>query len=178
MSSIKTNEIVVYTLSLLRIGLGYIFLSSFLDKLFGLGFTTCKNAVSGAVDVGCNQAWLHGGSPTEGFLGQAATGPMAGFYHNLAGQAWVDWLFMIGLAFVGIGLLFGTWVRAAASAGIIMMLLIFSAVLWPEHSPGVDEHLIYAIALYLFVVSDLPHKWSLHAWWLKSKLAKRLPLLR
>ncbi|MBI4034335.1 hypothetical protein HY380_00385 [Candidatus Saccharibacteria bacterium] len=178
MTNFKTNELVVYTMSLLRIGLGYIFLWAFLDKLFGLGFTTCKNAVSGAVDIGCNAAWINGGSPTEGFLGNAVSGPMANFYHNLAGLAWVDWLFMIGLAFIGLGLLLGTWVRSAAAAGIIMLLLMYSALLWPTHAPGVDEHVIYAIALYVLLVSDMPHKWSLHGWWLKTAIAKRLPLLR
>ena len=47
-----------------RISLGFYFLWTFFDKLIGLGFSTCRDAVGGAVTVGCEQAWLFGGSPT------------------------------------------------------------------------------------------------------------------
>ncbi len=79
-----------YVIAALRIGLGWIFLWAFLDKLFGLGHETESKA-----------AWINGGSPTSGFLGHATTGPFADMYQNIAGQAWADWLFMIGLAGIG-----------------------------------------------------------------------------
>src|SRR5690348_5433065 len=53
-----------YVLAMLRIALGWIFLWAFLDKLFGLGHETTEKA-----------AWINGGSPTKGFLANAATGP-------------------------------------------------------------------------------------------------------
>ena len=71
---------------LLRIMLGWIFLWPFLDKLFGWGFAT---------EAG--QGWLQGGSPTAGFLQFGTKGPLAEYFQSLAGQAWVDWLFMAGL---------------------------------------------------------------------------------
>lgn len=145
-----------YFMALLRIGLGYIFLWAFIDKLFGLGFSTCKG-----VGAGCSQAWLHGGSPTTGFLGHAATGPLAGFYHHLAGQIWVDWAFMLGLLFVGVGLLFGAWIKSASVAGIAMLALFWSALLWPAAAPGVDEHIIYILALLVFLFGSFPQKWSI-----------------
>lgn len=151
----KNNDKGPYAWALLRIGLGYIFLWAFFDKLFGLKFATCKTAA-----VGCKQAWLHGGSPTSGFLGHATTGPLASFYHNLAGQAWVDWAFMLGLLFVGIGLFFGSWIKSAALVGIAMLILMWSALLWPANSPGVDEHIIYILALLGFLFSDIGRKWS------------------
>lgn len=45
----------------LRLAIGFEFLWAFLDKTFGLGYTTSTK-----------HAWIHGGSPTKGFL----SGPM------------------------------------------------------------------------------------------------------
>ena len=47
-----------------RISLGWVFLWAFLDKAFGLGRATPAE-----------NAWLDGGSPTNGFLANAPTGP-------------------------------------------------------------------------------------------------------
>ena len=164
--------------ALLRIGLGYIFLWAFLDKLFGLGFNTCRDTATNTISVGCEQAWLNGGSPTTGFLNNAVSGPFADFYRGLAGLAWVDWLFMLGLLVIGAGLLLGIFVRFAAFAGIIMMILMWSAVLWPIHAPGVDEHIIYALALFGIALVDDHQVWGLRGWWLKTSLAKSLKFLR
>ncbi len=80
-------------LAAIRLSLGWIFLWAFVDKLFGLGFATPSE-----------RSWLNGGSPTKGFLSNAATGPFEGLYKSIAGAAWADWLFMIGLAGIGIAL--------------------------------------------------------------------------
>ena len=71
----------------IRLSLGWVFLWAFLDKTFGLGHETAGK-----------DAWVNGGSPTKGFLAFAAAGPFEGMYHQIAGQAWADWLFMIGLS--------------------------------------------------------------------------------
>jgi thiosulfate dehydrogenase [quinone] large subunit len=123
-------------LSLTRILIGFIFLWAFLDKTFGLGFATKRAA-----------AWIHGGSPTAGFLSHAVQGPLAPFFHTLSGMAWVDWLFMIGLLFVGITLLINRWVKFGALVGIVMLILMYLALLWPANNPFVDEHLVYAAIL-------------------------------
>lgn len=168
----------MYAWALLRIGLGYIFLWAFFDKLFGLGFSTCKDRISGDVTVGCSDAWINGGSPTTDFLNNATAGPFTEFYRNLAGQAWVDWLFMLGLLVVGIGLLLGIFVRFAAFSGIVMLVLMWSALLWPANAPGVDEHIIYALALFGVALIDEHQAWGLRSWWLKTSLAKALRFLR
>ncbi|HEX5447606.1 MAG TPA: hypothetical protein VFW90_00130, partial [Candidatus Saccharimonadales bacterium] len=86
-----------YALALARIGIGFVFLWAFFDKLFGLGFSTCRDSATNAVHVGCSAAWFQGGSPTTGFLAHATHGPFANWYQSLAGQSWVDYLFMAGL---------------------------------------------------------------------------------
>lgn len=156
-----------YGWSILRVGLGFVFLWAFIDKLFGLGFATCKDKLSGVVDVGCSQSWAHGGSPTDGFLGNAVTGPFANFYHNLAGNVFVDWAFMLGLLFVGLGLFFGTWIKSAAVAGMAMMALMWSALLWPANTPGVDEHVIYFLALFGILTSSARPLWTIKQRWIK-----------
>lgn len=66
------------------------FLWAFLDKTFGLGHDTASA-----------DAWTNGGSPTQGFLGSAATGPFRSIYHSLAGTAFADVLFMVALLTIG-----------------------------------------------------------------------------
>ncbi len=128
-------------LTALRISMTLIFLWAFFDKLFGLGFAT-------TVD----KAWIAGGSPTTGFLMYATKGPFAGFFQSLAGVGVVDWLFMLGLLFVGLTLILNRYVKWGALAGIVMMLLMYLAVLPPENNPLIDDHIIYALVLGLFVV--------------------------
>src|SRR5688500_1789811 len=89
-----------YVFAGLRLALGWTFLWAFLDKTFGLGFATEDKA-----------AWINGGHPTEGFLKFAATGPFKEFYNGIAGAAWADWLFMIGLLGIGLALTLGIGMR-------------------------------------------------------------------
>ena len=163
----------MYVWSLLRIALGFIFLWAFFDKLFGLGVSTCAGK-----GVSCSAAWLEGGSPTAGFLGRAVTGPFSDFYHNLAGLAWVDWAFMLGLLVAGVGLLLGIFVRFASFTGIVVLVLMWTALLWPKNTPGIDEHIIYALVLFGVALSDENQMWSLRGWWIKTGVAKALPFLR
>ncbi|MGB2567285.1 hypothetical protein ACPFP2_02350 [Micromonospora citrea] len=119
-----------------RIALGWIFLWAFLDKAFGLGYATeAKNA------------WINGGSPTKGFLTFGAAGPFKGIYNDIAGATWADWLFMIGLAGIGVALVLGIGMRIAAAAGALLLVLMWTAVLPPENNPFMDDHLIYAAVL-------------------------------
>jgi thiosulfate dehydrogenase [quinone] large subunit len=62
----------------LRIAMGWTFLWAFLDKAFGLGFATGRNAETGAITFFGNDAWIHGGSPTAGVVGFALKGPFKG----------------------------------------------------------------------------------------------------
>ncbi|MEV0807707.1 hypothetical protein [Micromonospora sp. NPDC050200] len=119
-----------------RIALGWIFLWAFLDKAFGLGHET-----------GTKNAWINGGSPTKGFLTFGAAGPFKGIYQDIAGATWADWLFMAGLAGIGVALMLGVGMRLAATAGTLLMVLMWTAVLPPANNPFMDDHLIYAAVL-------------------------------
>jgi thiosulfate dehydrogenase [quinone] large subunit len=165
-----------YALALARISLGFIFLWAFADKLFGLGFSTCRDKLD-AVHAGCSQAWTHGGSPTTGFLSHATQGPFSNWYHHLAGLAWVDWLFMLGLLTVGLGLLLGVFIRLSTTIGIVMLLLMWSSLLWPATNPFVDEHIVYIFVLAAINLANSQQRWGLHDNWVKTRLVRTAPFL-
>lgn len=156
-----------YVWASLRIGLGWIFLWAFLDKLFGWGFATATE-----------NAWINGGSPTEGFLSFATTGPFEGFYQGLAGQVWVDALFMVGLAAIGLALIAGVGMRIAAGAGALLMVLMWSAVLPPPNNPVLDDHLIYAGLLIGLAMANAGDTLGFGRAWARTALVRRLPWLR
>jgi len=156
----------------LRIGLGLIFLWAFFDKLFGLGNATCKGQ-----ELMCSSAWLKGGSPTSGFLDRVTKGPFSDFYQGLAGNAFVDWLFMLGLLGIGVGLLFGIAVKIAATAGVVLVLMMWSAVLPPANNPVLDDHIIYALVLIGICVTNPHQQLGFGKQWAKLPLVKKYPFL-
>ncbi|MEV0831048.1 hypothetical protein [Nonomuraea rubra] len=125
-----------YVWAIARISIGWVFLWAFLDKTFGFGFATPAA-----------KAWINGGSPTTGFLKGTGEHALGAFFSGLAGQAWVDWLFMAGLLGVGLALVLGIGTRIAAGAGTAMLLLMWAAELPLANNPFMDDHIIYSIVL-------------------------------
>jgi len=173
----KINDKSPYIWAMLRIGLGLILLWAFLDKLFGWGLSTCRDAVTGVVKSGCADAYVQGGSPTTGFLKFGTKGPLADFYQGLAGSTWVDLLFMAGLLGIGLGLILGIGIKLSAITGSILMLMMWSAALWPEHHPFMDDHLMYILVLAGVYYSNSNQVWGLRGWWLKRSIVKNMPIL-
>jgi thiosulfate dehydrogenase [quinone] large subunit len=132
-SSATARAAVDYVWAALRIALGWVFLWAFLDKTFGLGFATEREA-----------AWINGGSPTTGYLEFGTKGPFADFYQGMAGSTFADVLFMVGLGAIGTALILGIGMRIAAVTGALLLLLMWTATLPPENNPFMDDHLIYA----------------------------------
>lgn len=147
----------------LRILVGFMFLWAFIDKVWGLGFATTPD-----------KAWLAGGSPTAGFLSFGVHGPFANFYHSLAGNPLVDWLFMLGLLFIGITLTLGIAVKLGSWAGIIMMALMYTAAgIWPANNPFVDEHLIYIFVLASFLFTHPGKYFGFGNAWFRSSFIQK-----
>ena len=155
-----------YFWALLRLGMGWIFMWAFLDKLFGLGFATESG-----------KGWIDGGSPTFGFLNFGATGPLEGYYNGLAGNAVVDWLFMLGILAIGLPLVLGIGVRIAASIGVVMLVLMYSALMLPENNPVLDDHIIYAVIMLGLAIANPGYHLGLGRWWGRTRLVKRFPVL-
>jgi thiosulfate dehydrogenase [quinone] large subunit len=147
-------------LAVFRVVLGLEFLWAFVDKSFGLGYATPSA-----------RAWIHGGSPTKGFLSNVAVGPLEGTFHAWAGAWWADGLFMVGLAGIGIALVLGIGLRIAAVSGTQMLMGMWAAE-WPlarftsagapsmSTNPLVDYHLIYALALIVLALAYAGHRWG------------------
>lgn len=127
---------IVYTV--LRYVMSFIFLWAFFDKIFGLGFATTSD-----------KAWVYGTSPTSSFLSFATKGPFVKVFHSLAGLAIVDWMFMLGLLFVGLTLALNKYVKWGCLAGGLMMFFMYLALMLPANNPIIDEHIVYILVLAL-----------------------------
>jgi thiosulfate dehydrogenase (quinone) large subunit len=156
-----------YVWATARLSLGWVFLWAFLDKTFGLGHETASK-----------QAWINGGHPTQGFLKMGTKGPFAGLYHHIAGAAWADWLFMIGLAGIGAALVLGIGMRVAASAGVLLLVMMWSAVLPPANNVFMDDHLIYALLIVGLALASAGDTLGLGRWWSSTALVRRFPILK
>lgn len=153
-------------LALTRLALGCVFLWAFADKLFGLGFATERG-----------DAWINGGSPTFGFLNFATEGKyFHEFFAGLSGPV-ADWLFMAGLAGIGIALLLGVAMRLAAASGVVILVAMWAAQLPLENNPFMDDHLVYAMVLVALAVYGAGRTWGLGRAWAKLTIVQRLPLL-
>ncbi|MFF7534789.1 hypothetical protein ACFZB2_37745 [Streptomyces bobili] len=162
-----------YVFAGLRLLTGFVFLWAFLDKAFGLGYAT-----------GSGKGWIDGGSPTKGFLGGVAVGPMESTFHAWAGAAWADWLFMLGLLGIGLALIAGIGLRLAAIAGTAMMALMWIAE-WPpaKHlsdgsasmstNPFADYHLVYAVVLIGLAAVGAGATWGLGRAWARLPFVSR-----
>jgi thiosulfate dehydrogenase (quinone) large subunit len=152
-------------LALLRLATGFIFLWAFLDKTFGLGFSTPVE-----------RAWINGGTPSQGFLGsEAVTGPLQPFFAGIASPA-SDVLFMLGMLGIGLAVMLGIGLRVSAVAGTLIMVLMYLAE-WPftanaaSTNPAVDYHIIFALALIVVAATSAGDTWGFGVAW------RRLPFV-
>jgi thiosulfate dehydrogenase [quinone] large subunit len=160
-------------LAVVRIAVGFVFLWAFLDKTFGFGYATPAA-----------RAWINGGSPTKGFLGRVAVGPLESTFHAWAGAAWADWLFMAGLLGIGIALVAGIGLRIAAVSGTVMLLLMWAAE-WPlarftsagepsmSTNPIVEYHIVYALVLIALALTYAGNTWGLGRLWARLQFVQR-----
>ena len=154
-------------LAVFRVVLGFEFLWAFFDKTFGLGYATTAE-----------RAWINGGSPTRGFLSRVAVGPLEETFHTIAGAAWADWLFMIGLAGIGIALVAGVAVRIAAASGALLLVLMWTAVLPPANNPFMDDHIVYALVLVALALMGAGRYLGLGSVWERLAIVQRFPFLK
>ncbi len=165
-------------MGVLRLIIGWTFLWAFLDKLFALGYATGRDPQTGAVDRLGDAAWINGGSPTLGFLKFGADGPFADFYHSIAGDAWADWAFMLGLLAIGISLTLGIFTWLGTFAGVVMYLLMWTVVLAPENNPITDDHVIGAAAVLVLGLYGAGRYLGLGRWWEKQAIVAKYPILK
>jgi thiosulfate dehydrogenase [quinone] large subunit len=152
-------------LAVLRISTGFVFLWAFFDKTFGWGYATPSA-----------KAWINGGSPTKGFLSGVEVGPFQSFFHDIAGDTWTNWAFMLGLLGIGLALVLGIGLRVAAAATVIMMAFMWAAE-WPiasgSSNPVTDYHFIYAVVGIVLALTYAGHTWGLGRQWATLPLVQK-----
>lgn len=160
-------------LAVLRVATGFIFLWAFLDKLFGLHYATPTA-----------KAWIHGGSPTKGFLSTVQVGPFESASHSMAGAWWADWLFMLGMLAIGVAVIAGVALRFSAAAGTILLAMMwFAEFPLAQHTslggpsgstnPLVDYHVLYALVLITLAATYAGNTWGLGRRWARVPFVQR-----
>ncbi|MEP6853285.1 MAG: DoxX family membrane protein [bacterium] len=152
-------------LAVLRIAIGFVFLWAFVDKTFGLRYSTTTA-----------KAWINGGSPTKGFLSSVEVGPLQSTFHSLAGTHVANWLFMLGLLGIGVAFILGVALRFAALCGVILLAGMWLAT-WPfaqfdskgaptgSNNPIVDSHVLEALILIVAALTYAGTTWGLGRIW-------------
>lgn len=153
-------------LAITRIAFGWSFLWAFLDKTFGLGFSTPSE-----------NAWISGGDPTAGYLG-GNEGTFSELFNSLAGQWWVSPLFMLGLLGIGIALISGAGMRIAGISGAALYLMMWLAAFPIVTNPFLDSHLSGAIIVAMLALTYAGDTWGLGRWWKNTAVVQRFPALR
>lgn len=177
-----TSGVADKALAVLRIGFGLTFLWAFFDKLLALGFSTgavlnAQGAKTGT-DFFSKDAWIHAGNPTLGFLKFGASGPFKGFYNAIAGEAWVNVLFMLALLGIGIALTFGIAMRLGTIAGFVLYLMMWTVALWPATNPMIDDHILGALSMVVLGLTLAGNTWGAGTTWARTDLVRRFPVLR
>lgn len=149
MAKVKTDHTKI-ALLVLRVLLGVLFLYAGISKLM-------------------DPEWS-----AAGFLGNAKTfSGLYGWFGSEANIFWVNFLNEWGQVAIGLGLITGLFTSIAAISGIIMMILYyFPGLDFPyigEHGFLVDDHLIYAAALYVLFATKAGNYLGLDAFLKKNK---------
>jgi len=165
--------------TVLRILLGWSFFWAFLDKMFGVGFATCRGfgpegTAASSIDFFCDAAVIKGGSPTFGYLNFATEGSHTGFlFQWMAPSApdainFADVGFMLALLLLGVALMLGVGTRIAAIGGALMMAFMFLAGdVWPENNPVNSSHVVEMVVL-LGIFTVGAGSFSLQNWMVKT----------
>jgi thiosulfate dehydrogenase [quinone] large subunit len=125
-----------YSILLLRLGLGLLFLWAGLDKLLN-NFS----AVS--------------------YLLNVATGPFQPLFANLTNYAVLVNILVIGGELgIGLALTLGLLTRFAAVCGILMMALFYLSTL-PQKGGPISQHIIYILVFALLFISNAGQFWGL-----------------
>lgn len=167
--SVLTDKV----LAILRITTGFVFLWAFLDKTFGLNYSTPSA-----------KAWIHGGSPTKGFLSSVKVGPFESVLHSMAGAPLVNWLFMLGMLGVGLAVLAGVALRISAVSGTLILMMMWLAE-FPiaQHTSGgkasgssnplIDYHVTYSISLVVIALTLAGSTWGFGKAWARIPFVAR-----
>ena len=173
---LKYDRKLQYMIDSARTGIGFILAWAFADKTFGLGFNTCADG-NGGTEIMCDSAWLAGGSPTTGFLEFGVDGPFSALFNSMAGIAFVDWMFMLGLLLGGVALLFGIGIKIATVGASILFFMMWMAVFPTDTNPILSDHIIYIFVLMAALIANKSQIIGFGQLWRKTSLVKKYSIL-
>lgn len=155
---IVTSKLARQTLALGRILLGFYFFWAFIDKIFGLNFSTAPE-----------QSVLSGASPAQGFINNAVSGPFAGLIQLFANPLG-DLLFMLALLGLGVALLLGVGQKVTMIAGATFMFVLYLSLFPPAMigsatNPIIDDHWFVGILIVVVCLTRAGDTWGLGKWW-------------
>lgn len=170
--SVVTSPLARKVLAVSRIIIGFFFLWPFLDKTFGLGFSTPAE-----------RAWINGGTPAQGYLNNLDPAqPLSSFFQTVFANPVGDVIFMLGLLGIGVAMIVGAGVRIAAVGGALLMLFMYVVALpWVAESatnPVLDSHWVEGLLLIIAAVTLAGDTWGLGKWWASTDLVRKNPWLR
>ncbi|PFG20955.1 DoxX family protein [Serinibacter salmoneus] len=172
-ADVVTSRLARKVLAIARILIGFFFLWPFLDKMLGLGFTTARK-----------DAVVNGGTPARSYLQYAVADsqPLKQTFVDLFANGFGDFLFMAGLAGIGIAMITGAGLRIAAVGGSLLMLFMYLVSLpWAAQgatNPIVDSHWLEAMLLIIPAVTLAGDTWGLGTWWGGLEVVRSNPWLR
>lgn len=166
LSDRNPHPVAPYVWAVTRISLGFVFLWAFIDKTFGMGFATPTE-----------RAWINGGSPTTGFL-SGVEGTFSGLFQGMAGNAALDWLFMLGLLGIGVALILGIGMWVAAISATALLTFMWMASLPLANNPFLDDHLVYAMVAIGLAAQKAGDTLGLGRTWAAQPVVKQLRILR
>ena len=164
-------------LAVTRLATGFIFLWAFLDKTFGLHYSTGAAVAEGEPEPLVDQRR----DAEPGLPHLRRPGPVQGASSTRSAGVATDWLFMLGMLGVGLAVMLGIGLRVSAVAGSLIMAMMWLAE-WPltqgSTNPLVDYHVIYALVLILSAVLLAGDTWGLGRRWAKLPIVQRFGWLR
>jgi thiosulfate dehydrogenase [quinone] large subunit len=170
---LRVTRATAYSLALLRISLGLVYLWGFTTQAFGVTYTNSKTDSAGQTTYGwhftynANKGWITSGfshSPTGQYVGNTH-GPLAFIPKNLStGVDDIGWMLAIGG--LGIALTLGVFMNIAGVGGFLLNILLWFSTFPPSGNPIIDgTHTIYALVLLLLMLLHAGNKWGLGRWW-------------
>jgi len=177
-----------WLIGILRIAFGWTWLWAFADKLIGLGYGTCasvNDAGEKVIQIGCDAAFINGGSPTYEVLNVGTAGSALGNWFTWMApsapnaQNVTDWVFMIALLLIGLPFILGAGTRLSGIGGALLYLVMYLATsVPPADNPLTNEHILGALTMLAVVFLNGGVYIGIGRWWQGRRFVKRRPYLK
>lgn len=132
------------------------------EPSFGAAYLVLR-AVTGAMFLAAGWSKITTDWSAASYL-SSANGPLADWFHSLAGSGFIDTVNAWGLFLLGLAILLGLMVRPASILGAVLMALYYLAHFSQNTANGlIDEHIVLIAVLALFAAGGAGHAFGINA---------------